>query len=344
MSHCRKRVNATATRKPSWRDVLQIHRAADEFPLMSSDELRTLSEDIKANGLQIPITVLVDKRGDEWIYQLLDGRNRLDAIELAGFDPISPPRGKGRTQLRREGRDCGLDLSLGLPSAVAVGIRFESGLDENEVRALVISANIRRRHLKPKQKRDLIAKLLKATPEKSDRQIAEAAKSNRTTVGQIRKTLEKVGDVSIVDTRTDSTGREQPAHKASAAKPAAATSTKTACVDIGPASTGEMARKDAEIEALRSAKRQLEIKIAELESEIEELRGKLATGTGGDMSISEFQAAIKKWEDTVETQNNIIRDLQNENAKLRAGVATPPADDGLDIPKILLRKPKEIAL
>src|SRR5262249_25952616 len=79
--------------------------------------------------------------------------------------------------------------------------------------AYVISANIHRRHLTAEQKRDLIAKLIKATPEKSDRQIAEQAKSNRTTVGQIRKTLEKSGDVSIVDTRTDTKGREQPAKK-----------------------------------------------------------------------------------------------------------------------------------
>jgi hypothetical protein len=36
------------------------------------------------------------------------------------------------------------------------------------------------------------------------------------------------------------------------------------------------------------------------------------------MSISEFQAAHKQWEDFAETQKNIIRDLQNENATLRA--------------------------
>jgi hypothetical protein len=41
--------------------------------------------------------------------------------------------------------------------------------------------------------------------------------------------------------------------------------------DVGPASNGETARKDAEIEELRNAKRMLEIKIAGLEREIEEL-------------------------------------------------------------------------
>jgi ParB-like chromosome segregation protein Spo0J len=43
--------------------------------------------------------------------------------------------------------------------------------NEAAATAFVISRNIHRRHLTPKLKRDLIAKLLKATPEKSDREI-----------------------------------------------------------------------------------------------------------------------------------------------------------------------------
>jgi len=85
--------------------------------------------------------------------------------------------------------------------------------------------------------------------------------------------------------------------------------------DINPASTGEIARKDAEIEELRNAKRQLEI------------------------SISEVQTAIEKWKETVETQRGIIARLENENASLRAGVAAPP-DDDLDIPASLRRAPR----
>ena len=45
--------------------------------------------------------------------------------------------------------------------------------------------------------------------------------------------------------------------------------------DVGPASSGETARKDAEIEELRNAKRMLEIKIAGLESETEELKAQV---------------------------------------------------------------------
>ena len=61
----------------SWRDVLPIHPAAELFPLMSEPELRELGEDIQANGLQAPIVLYKGK--------LLDGRNRLDAMELVGI-------------------------------------------------------------------------------------------------------------------------------------------------------------------------------------------------------------------------------------------------------------------
>jgi hypothetical protein len=79
--------------------------------------------------------------------------------------------------------------------------------------AYVISANLHRRHLNAEQKRDLIAKLLKATPEKSDRQVAGMVKASPTFVGKVRAEKEATGDVSTVDTRTDTKGRKQPAKK-----------------------------------------------------------------------------------------------------------------------------------
>src|SRR5262249_52015986 len=71
----------------SWRDVLPIHPAADLFPLMAETDpiaLKELADDIQKNGLQVPITIMNYRAGDsgECLYQLLDGRNRLDAIEL----------------------------------------------------------------------------------------------------------------------------------------------------------------------------------------------------------------------------------------------------------------------
>jgi hypothetical protein len=81
--------------------------------------------------------------------------------------------------------------------------------------AYVISRNIRRRHLTAEQKRDLIAKLLKAQPEKSDRQIAKQAKVDHHKVGKIRKEVEATGEVSPVEKRVGADGkaRKQPAKK-----------------------------------------------------------------------------------------------------------------------------------
>jgi hypothetical protein len=91
--------------------------------------------------------------------------------------------------------------------------------------AYVISANIRRRHLDAGQKGELIAKLLKMQPEKSDRQVAVTAKIAHTTVARTRKALERSGDVEQRSTRTDAAGRQQPAKRKKTA--AAARSTKT---------------------------------------------------------------------------------------------------------------------
>jgi len=89
--------------------------------------------------------------------------------------------------------------------------------------------------------------------------------------------------------------------------------------ETGEKSSDKDERKLARVHELEDKARRLEIANEGLRSEVEELRGKLAaTGGGGDMSISEFQAAIKKWEETVETQRGIIARLENENATLRA--------------------------
>jgi hypothetical protein len=130
--------------------------------------------------------------------ELLDGRNRLDAMEMAGINLVT---GNGQ------------------PEWANIPYRNVQGVDPF---TFVISKNIHRRHLTADQKRELIERLLKATPEKSDRQIADEARSNRTTVGQIRKRLETSSDVSIVDTRRDTKGRRQKAHKPSTKSPASA--------------------------------------------------------------------------------------------------------------------------
>ena len=52
--------------------------------------------------------------------------------------------------------------------------------------AYVISTNLHRRHLTAEQKRDLIAKLLKAKPDLSDRAIGKMTKADGKTVAKAR--------------------------------------------------------------------------------------------------------------------------------------------------------------
>src|SRR5262245_31360180 len=108
----------------NWRDHLPVHPAAELFPLMSPDEVKELAEDIGKNGLNERVAVWRADPDSPW--QLLDGRNRLDAL--------------GRR-----------------PHAGDVK-EIDSSVDPW---AYVVSANIKRRHLDAKQKRELIEKLLK---------------------------------------------------------------------------------------------------------------------------------------------------------------------------------------
>ena len=54
----------------------------------------------------------------------------------------------------------------------------------------MLSANLRRRHLTAEQRRELIGKVLHATPDKSNRQIAETVKVDHKTVAAVRSEKE----------------------------------------------------------------------------------------------------------------------------------------------------------
>ena len=222
----------------SWRDVLDVHEAAELFPLMAADELAAVGEDIKKNGLRVPIVLNRWGPSERW-RSLVDGRNRLDAMELVGLEVV---------------RDGKLNREL-VKTAILEGDPYE----------YVISANIHRRHLTAEQKRDLIAQLIQQQPEKSNRQIAATVKVSHPTVAKVRGALEKKGDVGKVTTSIDTRGRRQPTKKGTASK----TSTKTRRrtpeefqrdiaakkTDVAPATPNEVVRDpvapDEELKLLR---------------------------------------------------------------------------------------------
>ena len=120
---------------------------------MSPAELRELADDIQKHGLRERV-VLYDDR-------VLDGCNRLDALELLGREPVT------NTSFER--------------------IYPRKSFDPF---AYVVSKNILRRHLSAEQKRTLIANLIKAQSDKSNRQIADTAKVSPTTVGSVTSTVQ----------------------------------------------------------------------------------------------------------------------------------------------------------
>jgi hypothetical protein len=177
-----------STMKPaSWRSLIKVHPAADLFPMMSPEELRVLGEDIKANGLRASITLWEKDQQcafhspDTVPAVLIDGRNRLDAMEL-----------------------------VGLP--IKFNEEFPHATTNKEPYGYVASANLHRRHLTVEQKRDLIAALLKAKPERSDRATAAITKSSPQTVTKVRKDLEATAQIEQLTTRTGADGktRRQP--------------------------------------------------------------------------------------------------------------------------------------
>jgi hypothetical protein len=182
----------TTTAKKSWRDVLPVHPAADLFPMMSHDDLLELGRDIKKHGIRVPlITVSGLTPEGRFVEYLVDGRNRLDAMELVGI-PTIYVGGDGRYSLTARCRN-------------KTGLR--DGATDKEIYSWVVSTNVRRRHLTADQKRDLIAKLLKAKPEQSNRAIAEQVKVSHHTVAAVRTEQESTGQIAQLDKTTGKDGR-----------------------------------------------------------------------------------------------------------------------------------------
>jgi len=255
---------------------------------MPPDERRVLGEDIRKHGLREPVVLQRQYRrradgsiANEHDYKLvlLDGISRLDSMEEADFPLV---------------RDGKLDKTLG---HAALGLKpltdgayaeLDPGIDPYD---FVVSRNILRRHLNAKQRRELIAKLLKADASKSDRQIGEMIKADHKTVGAVRAEKEATGEISPVEKRVgkDRKARKQPVKKATTAKsPRAAqrkaTEAETKAArkpkprdDIGPNSSSEAERLRARNEELENENACLRRENLALRTEIDELKARLPT-------------------------------------------------------------------
>lgn len=64
-----------------WRERYSVYKAADYYPMVSDQELEEIATSIEQNGLIHPIQVWASPDAPSAKPVLLDGRNRLDAID-----------------------------------------------------------------------------------------------------------------------------------------------------------------------------------------------------------------------------------------------------------------------
>lgn len=107
----------------------KIHPFAALLPPLPDEELQKLAEDIKANGQRFSIV--------RWNGQIIDGRNRLKACEIAGVEP--------------QFRDIGKDV-------------LKTDMD---VIKSIISSNLIRRHLSASERAVLAVELLELVSPKA---------------------------------------------------------------------------------------------------------------------------------------------------------------------------------
>jgi hypothetical protein len=173
-----------------WRDLLPVHPAAEMFPLMTAAELQELAADIAAHGLRERVELYNDHELDVC---LLDGRNRLDALELLGWKIFNNDEG--------------------YPSPQFFSREHMLGVRQPDPWAYVVSRNFHRRHLSPEQRRDVIAKILKADPGRSNRQVATLAGVDHKTVAAVRAEGESTGEIPQLEKTKGKDGKDRPARR-----------------------------------------------------------------------------------------------------------------------------------
>ena len=149
-------------------------------------ELATIFPQIDQDDL-IRLTTDIKQKGQLepiWLYQgkILDGRTRYEACRGLGIKPC---------------------------------FREYEGSDPT---GFVISMNLHRRHLTPQKKRELIETLLKASPNASDRAIAEQARVSPTTVGEVRRETTVQCGQSATRIGQDGKARKAPSGKGEISK------------------------------------------------------------------------------------------------------------------------------
>ena len=166
----------------TWRDKYKVHPAANVFPMMSDEELEALGQDILENGLREPIKIMRVRKAKQIAENafsqptmLLDGRNRLEAMERVGID---------------------LD-------SCAVKYQFVNSSRPPfifDAVAYIISLNIHRRHLTKQQQAELIVAAVKAG--EKPRQVEVVSRGGRGKVNTVKAKAVKIAEQAGVSKST----------------------------------------------------------------------------------------------------------------------------------------------
>jgi ParB-like chromosome segregation protein Spo0J len=141
------------------------HPVLKLFPLMSEEDLKELAADIKANGQRTPAYTVRGANGNPL---LVDGQNRIAACKIAGV----------------------------VPNVESLW-DYEDVKDDDAVLSLVLSANLKRRHLTPAQRGAIVVAAAEMTThfaaEAKERQKAAlaAASAERKRIAEAAKLIKK---------------------------------------------------------------------------------------------------------------------------------------------------------
>jgi hypothetical protein len=175
-------MDVAQAKRETWRNVLPVCEAAVFFPQLPPDQLQALADDIYKNGLKTPISLWAERPGRGAKFYLLDGRNRLDAMEMAGLLTVKNGALTGWNGLvwkeyYGEEEETSLDPMSG---------RETKSVRKCDPWAFVISANIRRRQLKAEEMKALMERILKERPELTNRQMSKVVQLSDKTIAKYR--------------------------------------------------------------------------------------------------------------------------------------------------------------
>lgn len=154
--------------------MTMVRQHTDILPQHTSDEIEALRDDLRVNGLKVP--VILDEADS-----IIDGRLRARLCDTLGIDWRQTAK-------------------------------VESGLTDDQKAALRIRLNLLRRSTPPTaaQRREYVRTLLKAEPELSNGTIAHLCGMDPSSISRIRSGMEVKGEVKAAEVTTGRDGRVRP--------------------------------------------------------------------------------------------------------------------------------------